>query len=83
MLNILLDVKLYKCLLNSFINFVLEAIAGLPASQSLEDITLDDDIDLEEELKAFLQPDEPDETLDKATNDENISEAGDPEEEKE
>ncbi|XP_046842289.1 uncharacterized protein LOC124436412 [Xenia sp. Carnegie-2017] len=60
-----------------------KAIAGLPASQSLEDITLDDDIDLEEELKAFLQPDEPDETLDKATNDENISEAGDPEEEKE
>ena len=35
--------------------FCVEPIAGTPPSQSLEDITLDEDIDLELQLNEFLQ----------------------------
>jgi hypothetical protein len=35
--------------------FCIEPIAGTPPSQSLEDVTLDQDIDLEQQLNDFLQ----------------------------
>ena len=43
-----------------FFNSV-EPIAGTPPSQSLEDVTLDEDIDLEQQLNDFLQTDQQEE----------------------
>ena len=43
-----------------FFNSV-EPIASTPPSQSLEDVTLDEDIDLEQQLNDFLQTDQQEE----------------------
>ena len=53
--------------------FCPEPIAGTPPSQSLEDITLEEDSDLEIQLDEFLQ-NEPDEEDRESTNTESTNE---------
>lgn len=50
----------------------LEPIAGTPPSQSLEDITLEDDFDLEQQLNEFLETETPERIPSEGTENEKL-----------